>query len=362
MNSAMIPNPIPNPSISMHPRWKNLLLESGAVPDEGGIEHFGNPRRELLVSTAGDVIADLSHRGLIGVHGADAAKFLQGQFTNDINQVDVAHSQLSGYCSPKGRLLALLRVFRRDDAYYLQLPRVLLDATLARLKKYVLISKVTLEDAGAVLIGIGLAGPRSGEILGRLGCEEPLTADAASRGGELTVLRLPGSQPRFALYGPVEAMERSWTALAAHAAPVGAAAWDRLDILAGIPDIHPGTLEEFIPQTVNLELLGGVNFKKGCYTGQEIIARLHYRGSVKRRLYIGHAPAAVPPRPGTPLHAAGDDQAVGHVVTAAPDPAGGCDLLAVVAIDHAGDSSLYLNDNPEMKVALRRPDYLPADA
>lgn len=362
MNSVMIANPIRNPPISMNPRWKNFLLETGAVLGEAGVEHYGNPRRELLVSTAGDIIADLSHRGLIGVQGADAAKFLQGQFTNDILQVDAAHSQLSGYCSPKGRLLALLRVFSRDDAYYLQLPRALLDATLARLKRYVLMSKVTLEDAGASLIGVGLAGPHSEEILGRLGSEAPRAADAASRCGELTVLRLPGIQPRFALYGPAEAMERTWTALAGHAAPVGAAAWDRLDILAGIPEIHPGTVEEFIPQTINLELLGGVNFTKGCYTGQEIIARLHYRGSVKRRLYLGHCAAEPPPLPGTPLHAAGGDgQAVGHIVTAAPDPAGGCDLLAVVATEHSTDNSLYINDNNEMKVTLRQPAHRPAD-
>jgi folate-binding protein YgfZ len=345
----------------MNPRWKDFLLEAGATLGEGDVEHFGNPRRELLVSTTGDIIADLSRRGVIAAHGADAAKFLQGQLTNDIDRVDAAHSQLSGFCSPKGRLLALLRVFRRDDAYCLQLPRALLDATLVRLKKYVLMSKVTLEDAGDALIGVGLAGPRGEEILAHVVSEVPRGADAAVRDHALTVLRLPGVHPRFALYGPVEAMERAWTALAAHAAPVGAAAWDRLDVLAGIPDIHPGTVDEFIPQTVNLELLGGISFKKGCYTGQEIIARLHYRGNVKRRLFLGHCPVEVPPPPGTPLRAAGDDgQAIGHVVTAAPDPAGGCDLLAVIAIEYSESNSLYLNDYPEMKVALRRPDYLPA--
>lgn len=357
----MIASPINKSLISMNPFWKNFLLAAGAVPGGDGIEHFGNPRRELLASSAGDIIADLSERGLISVGGTDAATFLQGQFTNDIHLVDAGHSQLSGYCSPKGRLLALLRVFRRDDAYCLQLPRALLDATLARLKKFVLMSRVTLEDARTALVGIGLAGPRGEEILARLVSEVPRGADAAVRDQDLTVLRLPGNQPRFALYGPVEAMERTWTALAAHAAPVGAAAWGRLDVLAGMPDIHPGTVEEFIPQTVNLDLLGGINFKKGCYTGQEIIARLHYRGSVKRRLYLGHCPGGLPPPPGAPLHTTGGDgQAVGHVVTAAPDPAGGCDLLAVVAIEHYEDNSLYLNDNPEMRVALRRPDYLPA--
>jgi folate-binding protein YgfZ len=357
----MIASPILKPSIPMQPRWKNFLLEAGAALAGHQVEHFGDPRRELALAATEDVIADLSQRGLIAVAGADAAKFLQGQFTNDIDLVDAGHSQLSGYCSPKGRLLALLRVFRRGDAYYLQLPHALLEPTLARLKKYVLMSKVVMRDAGDELVGLGLAGPRSEEILAQLTGHIPHAADEVSQSGELTVLRLPGTPPRFALYGPVEAAEPAWRTLTACAAPVGAAAWDRLDILAGIPEVYPGTVEEFIPQTVNLELLGGINFKKGCYTGQEIIARLHYRGTVKRRLYLGHTGAGIPPAPGTVLHVAGGDgQAVGHIAAAVPDPAGGCDLLAVVAVEHADSNALYMNDNPEMKVALRPPAYLPA--
>ncbi|MCC6302592.1 MAG: folate-binding protein YgfZ [Gammaproteobacteria bacterium] len=344
----------------MNPRWNDFLLEAGARIAGDRVEDFGNPSRELQASASGDVIADLSHRGLIRVHGADAAKFLQGQLTNDIHLVDEDRSQLSGYCSPKGRLLALPRVFRRDDAYYLQLPRDLLEVTLARLKKYVLISKVTLEDAGEALIGLGLAGPRAAAILADLVPHVPAGPDSVRRGGDLSILRLPGGRPRFALYGPVAAMEQAWTALAAHAAPVGAGAWDRYDILAGIPDIRPATIDEFIPQTVNLELLDGINFKKGCYTGQEIIARLHYRGSVKRRMYLGRADVEPAPAPGTPLYAAGGDgQAVGHVVSACPAPAGGSELLAVVAVEHSSDNTLYIKDNPEDLVTLSPPEGLP---
>ncbi len=345
----------------MNPHWNTFLLTAGARIEGDRVEDFGNPARELQASDSGDVIADLGHRGLIAVRGPDAGKFLQGQLTNDIDLVVEGHSQLSGYCSPKGRLLALLRIFRRDDALYLQLPRPLLDGTLARLKKYVLMSKVTLEDAGAALIGIGLTGPHAEAILGDLIAAVPAEPDAVGRDGALTVLRLPGRRPRFALYGPPAEMERAWTTLAARATPVGAAAWDRHDILAGIPDVYPATVEEFIPQTVNLELLGGINFKKGCYTGQEIVARLHYRGSVKRRMYLGHADAESVPAPGTPLHATGDDgQAVGHIVSATPAPAGGCDLLAVVATEHSTGNNLYIKDNPEIKLTLQPPAGLPA--
>lgn len=347
----------------MNPHWRQFLQESGAVVGDDRVEHFGNPLQELQVSTTGSTITDLSHRGLIRARGADAAKFLQGQFTNDITRVDLAHSQLSGYCNSKGRLIALLRVFQRGDCFYLQLPHPLVATALARLKKYILMSKVTLEDASDELVGVGLAGPRSEEVLRQVAGAMPRGIDEVTQCGEITVIRLPGIQPRFSLHGPVEAMEKTWSALDAQAAPAGADVWTRLDILAGIPDIHPSTAEEFIPQTVNLELLGAISFDKGCYAGQEIIARLHYRGSVKRRMFIGHSAAETLPQPGTPLHATGDNgQAVGHIVAAAPDPDGGCHLLAVVAIEHWTDNTLYLHDNPETRVTLQPPAYLPAPA
>lgn len=354
----MIANPIRKPLIDMHPRWKDFLIERGATFADGAVAHFGNPLQELQVATTGDIIADLSHRGLIRVAGADAAKFLQGQFTNDILQVDAAHSQLSGYCSPKGRLLALMRVFLRGDAFHLELPRPLLAPTLERLKKYVLISKVSLEDASDALAGIGLSGRHSEEMLERIAGAIPRAADETTHYGELTILRLPGLNPRFALYAPVEAMEKIWSDLDALAAPAGTDAWTRLDVLAGLPDIYPATVEEFVPQFVNLELLGGVSFKKGCYTGQEIVARLHYRGSVKHRLFLGHAMTKASPAPGTPLLVAGDDQAVGQIVLAAPDPEGGCDLQAVVAAEHWQNNTLHLKDDPEAQITLRKPAQL----
>ena len=341
----------------MDERWKAFLAEAG------GVLHFGNPSREQRAATAGSVIADLSPLGVFTVSGADAEQFLQGQLTSDVRRVDPGHSQLGGYCTPKGRLLALLRIFRRGDAYQAQLPATLLEPTVARLGKYVMRSKVSLAPAGD-LIGIGLSGPHCERELQALTETVPRAVDEIVQASELTVLRIPGIHPRFMIYGPREAAEKAWARLNVHAAPVGAPAWALLDVLAGVPQVFPETVEEFIPQTVNLDLLGGIAFDKGCYTGQEIVARLHYRGTVKRRMYLARlASGGTAPAPGTPVTAPeAGDQAVGHVVYAAPDPEGGFLLLASLIQEHAARGGLCVQREDGAELELRDLPYLAAGA
>ncbi len=344
----------------MDDSWKNCLAESGAVFDDAGQAlHFGDAAAEASAVTGSDVIAALSAFGLITAAGADAVPFLQGQLTNDIRRVDEHHSQLSGYCTPKGRLLTVLRLFRRGEDYQLLLPAALLDATLTRLSRYVLRSKLTLTRADDCLAGFGLSGPASEQLLGTLGVDAPAIVDEVRQAGELSILRVAGIHPRFMIFGPHAAVVAAWRTLRAQARPVGRDAWALLDIINGIPHVEPGTVEEFIPQTVNLDLLGAIAFDKGCYTGQEIVARLHYRGTTKRRMYLAHCAAGETPRAGEAVTAPGGEQAVGHVVNAATDPNGGFLLLASLiqeqvqdglhlrqAIDGAGAPALTLRDLP----------------
>lgn len=345
----------------MSDRWKKYLEDAGAVMDgDGRVLHFGNPSREQRVAMTGSVIADLSHRGLFTVAGPDAEKFLQGQLTNDVTQVSDACSQLSGYCTPKGRLLAVMRIFLDDGGYRLQLPATLLERTVERLRKYVLMSKVTLTPAGDTLTTIGLSGPQCARELARVIDVVPAGVDEVVQRDGLTVVRVPGVHPRFEIHGPIAAIEKAWERLDVHAAPVGSQAWTLLDVVSGVPDIHPETVEAFIPQTINLDLLGAVSLSKGCYTGQEIVARLHYRGTVKRRMYLAHLAEGDPPRPGDPVHAAaGGEQAIGHVVSAAPAPEGGFLLLASVVQEHAVNGDLRLHHDGAGKIRLRDLPYLP---
>ena len=328
----------------MNHEWKIFLEDAGAHIDNGIVLDLGNPKREQQASVSGTVITDLSHLGVIRATGADAASFLQGQLTNDINQVDDRHSQISGYCNPQGRLLAIFQIFTFQGAYYLLLPSSLLNETLERLRKYIMIAKVDLSDVSDDWVRIGVYGKQAGTLLQPLLDTLPDRQHSASISDEFCALHIASAQvPRYLIFGPVATMKTLWGKLDVHAAAVGASNWGWHDIQAGLPVVYPETIGSFIPQMVNLDAFDGINFKKGCYTGQEIIARLHYRGKVKKRMYLAHIARdgiATPPQPGDILYhdqAGQESQVIGHIVRCQPDPDGGLSVLAVIVIEQANN-------------------------
>jgi hypothetical protein len=299
-----------------------------------------------------NVLCTLDHLGLIGFTGEDAQGFLQGQLTNDIRLVTPGRSQLAGYCTAKGRLLATFLLWKSTDGYCGQLHGAIAAAVQKRLAMYVLRSRVTLRDAAGEWRRFGVAGTH---------CAMPLEAmfgtlpqqpmDTLQHEGT-TLIRLHGSLPRFEIITAPAAAAALWDALAAHCRPVESTHWEWLEIHAGVPQIGPGTQEEFVPQMVNLDLLEAISFKKGCYTGQEIVARTHYLGKVKRRTHLAHADVASPPAPGTLVFGTSDGEAVGMVVNAAPAPGGGCDLLAEVRLESVEAGPLHLGsmDGPTLSL------------
>ncbi len=339
----------------MRSDWHEFLTRAGAVIEDGAVRRFSEPRQEVRAAATGDVIADLSHWSLIRAAGIDAEGFLQGQLTNDVRQLGNG-SQLSGYCTAQGRMLALFRIFRRDGDFYLQLPAALRESVLKRLRMFVLRAKVSLEPMDDELARIGVAGPGvEAGLRQRLG-PLPAQPDEGTSLGALTLLRLRGPHPRLEIVGPYAEIERLWSGLAL--TPVGAAAWAWLDIMAGMPTVLPATAEAFVPQMTNLELLGGVNFKKGCYPGQEIVARTHYLGRLKQRMYRAHVDSTQAPKAGDPLYAPNfGEQAAGTVVDAQPAPEGGYDLLAVVQIASADAGVLSLHSPDGAAVTLRSLPY-----
>jgi folate-binding protein YgfZ len=300
--------------------WRQFLCEQGARFDGGRVIDFGDPALERAQVFHGNIIADLSHYGLIEVTGKDAETFLAAQFTSDVQQVSESTSQLSAWCTAKGRVLAVFRIFRRAEAYYLLLPGELLQPILRRLRMYILRSDVRLADASSTLVRIGLSGP-------------------ALPGSLAIVISDPG------------AAKKLWLDRQENATPTGAGPWTLLEILAGIPSVHPKTAEAFLPQMLNLEALGGLCFSKGCYPGQEIIARIQYRGQLKRRMYLGLADTARIPEPGDEV-VSGDSeetQNAGTVVAAERHPQGGATLLAVLEISAAqGKLCLYEPGGPAL--------------
>lgn len=316
----------------MHNEWQAFLTSNGAQMADGHVVHFGDAAAEREAVT-GDVIADLSHFGIITASGDDTVEFLQGQVTNDVRRVDAEHSQLSSYCTPKGRILATFRLFYRDGVHYLRVPAERLPFVLKRLRMYVLRSQVVLEDASDALARFGIAGPHAETLLREaLGVALPADADGVLHTDDVTVLRTPGG--RFECHGAPAALAALWRKLAERARPVGRDAWMLTEIRAGVPHVYDLTSEAFVPQMLNLHAIDGVSFRKGCYTGQEVVARMQYLGKLKRRMFLAHVDGACP-APGDELFAAEIEsgQGTGKVVDARAAPGGGCDLLAVVLIE-----------------------------
>ena len=338
--------------------WRTFLETNGAVILDGHVAHYGNPSLETQIATTGEVIADLSQRALIAVRGADAEKYLQGQLSNDIHAVTADRSQLSAHCSPKGRTLACFRIFRREDTIYLALPETLREASLERLRKYVLISKVTLEEE-TELVQIGYASAKGVHHLRDVIHAIPEEINGVTHSDGLSVIRIPGPHPRFEVLGTAAAVKALWTKLDVHAAAVGAGPWALLDILGGIPDLQPETLDAFVPQMINLDVLGGISFNKGCYTGQEIVARTHYLGKLKRRMYRLHCPVAAPPAPATAIYntALRGDESAGSVVAAQTAPEGGVALLAVLQTEAATQGELRLGSSDGPQCSLQSLPY-----
>ncbi len=344
----------------MNSEWRSFLEQQGAQFDETGVTDFGDAAAELKAAAEGTSISDLSHLGLIRASGEEGQTFLQGQLTNDVRAVDENTHQLSGYCSPKGRLLALFQLFMRNGDYYLQLPRPLLEATLKRLRMYVLRSKVTLDDASDKLVRFTLSGPDAEKLLAAQLGELPAGGYEATTQDGITVLRLTGPMIRFLLCGEPLAMQSLWHALGkGGAVPVGNAAGRWLTIQAGQPDVVSETIEAFVPQMLNLQLINGVNFKKGCYTGQEVVARMQYLGKLKRRMYLAHVDTAQAPAPGEELFSpeSGSGQGAGKIVTVAPAPQGGYDMLVVVEISGLERNGFYLDEAGQQPLVIQQPPY-----
>jgi folate-binding protein YgfZ len=335
----------------MNSSWQDFLTAQGAAITNECVAHFGQPQQELLAAAQGTIMADLSQLGLLQISGEDAVTFLQGQLTNDVKLLDGGNSQYAGYCTAKGRLLGLFLAFAHHDHLHLQCNGALTQTLLKRLKMYVLRSKVRIDDVSDSIVRIGLGGAGAANTLKRLFSAVPQAPLQLLNLDSANIIRLPGPTPRYEIFTTVEHATDIWGALRQHCAPVGSAAWDWLEIQAGIPDVTPATQEAFVPQMLNLDAIGAISFKKGCYTGQEIVARTHYLGKVKRRTQLVHIDVATPPQPGDVVYGVDSSEPVGLVVRAAPAPTGGYDLLAEVRVESMAAGALRLAaDGPSLQL------------
>lgn len=323
----------------MNSNWQEFLGASGACIDHGLVASFGDATAELKSARDATVIAPLTHLGLIECAGEEAKTFLHNQVTSDINHLGADAAQHSAWCSAKGRMLASFLLFRNGADYQIQLSADLAPAIQKRLQMYVLRAKVKISDQSLRYELIGLSGVQAEAALQEAQLPVPQKALDTASFADGKVIRLDAT--RFEIVVSSEAAAATWKKLAAVARPVGTPAWLWLDIQAGIPLITDATKEEFVPQMANFDQIGGVSFHKGCYPGQEVIARTQYLGKVKRHLY--RINASTPIAAGNPIYSPENpEHACGMVANAAPAPEGGYVALAVIqeGFVDAGDLEL----------------------
>ena len=307
------------------------------------------------------VICDLAPLRVLAIGGADAEAFLQGQLSCDVKGLAPGACQYGSFNSPKGRMLANFVLWRSpaaSDRFEMLLPEDVAASVAQRLRMYVLRSKVVLTDVSAATRRFGVGGPTAAVALIAAFGVAPAVHEAMQI-AQATVLGLPG--PRFVVLAAAGEAEAVPARFAGHATAAAFDVWQWLTIRAGVPIITAATQDAFVAQVANWDVLGGVDFKKGCYTGQEIIARTHYLGRLKERTFLFHAD--VPDvAPGDRIFSAVfEAQPCGTVVNAAPAPGGGCDLLAVLQIgaQERGDARLRAPDGPPL-VSLPLPYVIPA--
>lgn len=328
----------------MNPNWKNFLIaEHAAITNEGDIVF------PSVSSDSDKHIHAIPCLAVLTVAGKDAAKFLQGQITCNVNDIIETQSSLGALCNPKGRVIATFLLVKKADAFLMILPKVLLAPVKERLQKYILRSDVQLTDSSDDLCLIGLGYP-SGQP--GLSLPEPLFS---TRRQDAIFINLSPARDRCLVISEPETAITLWAAWTGERGfrPENSEQWRYLDINAGLPWLTLETSEEFIPQMLNLDKLGGISFNKGCYTGQEIVARTHYLGKAKREMFLAECTSSTAPEPNMTIidKSAGAEQSLGTVLTAQARQ-DVYRMLIVLQLSDANTDNLVLNNRDRDKITL----------
>ncbi len=327
----------------MNPEWQKKLIAFGAEQKDGQLVY-------PVANDALDVLCTLTSDTVLHVGGDDAEAFLQGQFSNDIAALESPGSQLSTWSTPKGRVISLFRVVRVADGYLIKIPSELVEPVLKRLRMYVLMAKVVIEPRDDLIV-IGIGGDGAMKALADHGMTLPQNTDDTVALSSGWISRVRGETPRFELIGDLEQVASVWKQALDTSGMAGEEAWRLQNIDAGVPSVTAATSEEFVLQMMNLQLIDGVSFKKGCFPGQEIVARMHYLGKLKRSMFRMQYEGENVPSAGDDIFKAGGGSAAGKIVDAVRASGSTSRLLAVVAINATAET-LFLDKEAQQPLQL----------
>ena len=341
--------------MSSKQNWLDFLISHNAIIQDNKVIGFNSDSANGYTDPKNNFICDLSHFGIVSVAGEDSQNFLQNQFCNDVRNINTEQNQINAYCTPKGRVLALFRLLQHDNKYLLHLPDSSVETTIKRLQMFVLMSKVTIKDERDALVSVGIVGRSISDYVSKNVMTLPNEIDKSTQNEKFTAIHIPGIQVRYVLFGQINDMQQLWSKLTVQFKPASSTIWSHMDIESGLPQVYFSTADAFVPQMLNLHSINGLSFKKGCYPGQEVVARMHYLGKLKRRMYLGHIMTDTLPQPGVNLLAveSSNDQSIGKIVNSAPNTEGGVDFLAVMQISAVEAGNIILDDSNKTPVIFK---------
>lgn len=324
----------------MNEIWQTYLQDQGAVfSGQYHIDTFGAPEVEHHLVKHGPVMSSLQHYGLIRIGGEEASSFLQSQLTQDVRLITPTQAKLAGCCDPQGQVLGLGVLFLYHSAYYWMVSRDTVQPLLAHLKKFVFRSKVELEDFSDLLPKFGYAGAHATQDLLIL-TNTSLTGSYTQT--QLTdpsfdsvlVISLPTANPCYLFVAPIDQLMHIWDRMETNGSPVGTDDWDLINLVYGLPSVRQGLQGRVVAHLLNLDRLDAINFKKGCYPGQEVIARTQYRGKPTKRMVRLYVSGEISASDGAELSLRyGDEgQTKATIVNAGKDLNQGSVVLAVVSL------------------------------
>ena len=309
------------------------------------------------LGTADTWFCPLHNFGLIRASGKDSFSFLNNQLSNQLSVVSDQQAQINAYCNPKGRTYCCFLVFMRDGNYYLRTTAELIPTVLKRLQMYVLRADVVLEYNS--LAGIGIGGANSEKLIASTYGRAPAAPGEIIQVQEATIIRVWDHKPRYEIYAPIEYLMRQWKDWEQSASATETKHWSQQEILSGMPHLTLSSTEQFVPQMLNLDVLGGISFSKGCYPGQEVVSRTHYLGKLKRRMYrfsTDHQPVEIDMPIVVPAYSA--DQPSGKIIATYTDENKTTHGLAVMRMQGIDTSPIYIGQDKKASLIIEPLPYV----
>ena len=341
-----------------NPNWIEFLKSQGAKIDEEQSQlKFPDTFSATTATSDKPTLVPLLDQALLKVEGPDAEKFLQGQLSCDLTQVSPTTSLLGSNCTPKGNVISAFRLIRStDEQIFMRMPKTIKEPALANLGKYIVFSKAELTDASDMYTGLGIQGAGSESLIKNTFGVLPVNTDDQIISNDVVIIRVPGLSPRFELWIPQSNAADVWKKLSTETHLGGTDLWRLAEIQAGLVQLDLESVEIYLPQMLNLQALEGISFSKGCYTGQEVIARLQHRGKLKKYLVRGWVDSTLQPESGMSLHSP-SRRNVGKVLSSAPatkldSDIPGYEIQAVISKSAADGNLLHLGTQEGPQIEL----------